>query len=361
MKSSALTGLLVLAFTLLAPTARAEIMIDYSDDLANNNFFGSNPTARLALEAAVADINAVLTTNLGAITNDVTQGVSGSFSPQTILNFDFSYNYTNPATGLSTTITDTTLSANQYKLFVGAQNLGGSTLGRAGPGGAGFSLSGQGGFGSIADAIADAEANHQHHRGDGPTMLTLTGNVSGDPYSFDVGATIGSAWFDQDTNNDGFADSTSELEASWHFDHTIPVAPGKFDFYSVALHETLHSLGIGGSDSWNALLSGASDWLGPEVIALNGDGIGVIDSVSGAHFATGLMSTRISDGMPQEVVMDPNILSGTRKSLTDLDLAILRDIGWSTQVTAIPEPSSLLVLSAVTMVVVVTSRRSRDH
>jgi hypothetical protein len=42
------------------------------------------------------------------------------------------------------------------------------------------------------------------------------------------------------------------------------------------------------------------------------------------------MSTRISDGAAQEAVMDPTLTQGTRKSLTALDLAFLRDIGYTT-------------------------------
>jgi hypothetical protein len=47
------------------------------------------------------------------------------------------------------------------------------------------------------------------------------------------------------------------------------------------------------------------------------------------------MSTSIVDGAPQEVVMDPSITQGSRKYLTALDLAFLRDIGYA---TIIPDP-----------------------
>jgi hypothetical protein len=42
------------------------------------------------------------------------------------------------------------------------------------------------------------------------------------------------------------------------------------------------------------------------------------------------MSRSIVNGAMQEVAMDPNITTGTRKYLTTLDLAFLRDIGYST-------------------------------
>ena len=52
------------------------------------------------------------------------------------------------------------------------------------------------------------------------------------------------------------------------------------------------------------------------------------------------MSTRLSDGLAQEAVMDPTITVGTRKTLTELDLAFLRDLGFTT----VPEPSRMLLL-----------------
>ena len=42
------------------------------------------------------------------------------------------------------------------------------------------------------------------------------------------------------------------------------------------------------------------------------------------------MSRRITDGTLQEVAIDPTITTGTRKFLTELDLAFLRDIGHTT-------------------------------
>ena len=55
--------------------------------------------------------------------------------------------------------------------------------------------------------------------------------------------------------------------------------------------------------------------------------------------AEGIMSSRLSDGVSQEVVVDPNITVGTRKELTEMDLAFLRDIGFET----IPEPSGVFL------------------
>ncbi|QDV62814.1 PEP-CTERM sorting domain-containing protein [Crateriforma conspicua] len=328
----------VLAAILFGTPASAEIVLDYTHD---TGFFSSNATAKAALEAAASDINAVLNLNLDAITDDTVTGNGGG---GTVLNFDFRYQYTNPATGASVTVNDTTTPANEIRIYVGMRNLTGSTLGQGGSGGSGIAIGGVSGSGPISAAIADAQASYQHRRNEGPVIGTLSGNVSGNSFSFEMGPALGNLWFDQDTNNDGATDSAAVLNANWHFDHTTSVAAGKDDFYSVALHEMLHSIGFGGSETWDDLVSG-TDWLGSEVIDLNGTGTGIIDG-GGAHFAAGLMSTRITDGMAQEVVMDPTLTTGTRKYLTDLDVALLRDIGYL-NASAVPEPSTWFALAMI--------------
>ena len=289
------------------PVANAQIVLDFSDDLANQNFFTDNPVARAAVEAAAADINAAVVFDLSAA-EDITTGTAGTTS----LDFDFFYNYSNPATGEQQIIEDASSPENVYRIFVGVRTLGGSTLGLGGAGGTGFMGSGTLGSGSLADAVADAEANDTHRRG-GPLVATLNG-AFGTPFFFEIGLGVGSVVFDDDAN--------------WHFDHTVPVAPGANDFYSVALHEILHTLGVGGTDSWNSMIV-ETTWLGAEVIASHGTGTGIVES-DGDHFAENLMSPRITDGVLQEIVLDPNLTVGTRKGLTQLDLAVLRDLGFQT-------------------------------
>ena len=85
----------------------------------------------------------------------------------------------------------------------------------------------------------------------------------------------------------------AELDAYWHFNHTTSVAADKNDLYSVALHEILHSLGVGTAESWNDFVSG-TDWLGPGVIAEVGSGKGLLHTDQ-SHLVEATMSAHIVD------------------------------------------------------------------
>lgn len=324
-----------LTSTFVANPATAEIVIDYTHD----TFFANNFLAKQALEKAVADVNAAVTTKFAPITNDFTIGTSG----QTEIKWDWGYEYNNPTTGAIETLSDTRILDGSFRLFVGMRPLAFPILGQGGPGGVFGEVSG---FISktseIPAALADAQSNHQHRRGGGPIMSRLEDSIEGYSYSFDFGPTIGNMWFDDQT--------------LWHFDHTTDVAVNSVDFYSVALHETLHSIGYSTSLSWDELVDGF-DWLGGEAIATFGTGFGLIDE-EGYHLADGIQSFRLSDGMLQEAVMTASIAPGQRKKLTQLDLAILRDIGYST-ITAVPEPASILLVAMVGLVGVARNRHRR--
>jgi hypothetical protein len=313
------------AFVLLSatPSYAINVVLDYTHD----TFFDSRPTANAALQAAAADVSAAITSTLNATVDTNTSNVSGSYAT-----FDFSYSYTHPATGATQTISSAVRPANEVRMYVGVRNISGMTLGTGGPGGAGYDVGGEYfDFGDFTTAVNNAAAagNVNMKRGGGPVIGNLSGNIGGIPISIDYGSSTGNLWFDVDSDNNGFQDSDATLNNYWHYDHTTAVAAGKNDLYSVAVHEILHSLGIAsGVKSWQNYASG-SNWNGPAVIALAGTGAGMIVS-GGGHIAEGKMSNRVSDGGVQEAAMDPTITVGTRKKITNLDLAFLRDIGWDT-------------------------------
>ena len=331
---STLAGILCTLCCMSIPASALTVHLDYTHD----TYFGTNPTAKATLEAAAADLSAAITTTFAPVTTGSYTGTNDS----TTATFNWYYSYTNPTTGASVDIDPGVVSNDRVDIFVGVRNLLGSTLGTGGPSGIGFSLEGSGFPYQWPGAVDGAEAQSEaaYMRGGGPVM----GNVSGSSYwsgytayyDIDYTTAYGSLWFDVDENNDGIQDTAGMLANYWHFDYSTPVGVGKNDLYSVALHEMLHALGIGTADSWDDLVSGTT-WNGTEVQAITGTGANMINA-AGDHIASGTMSTRISDGAAQEVVMDPTLTVGTRKSLTALDLAFLRDIGYDTIVPVVEDP-----------------------
>jgi hypothetical protein len=336
-----ITSILAAFVGLLAARADAfTIQLDYSLDDASTGFFAATPVAKNAVNAAAADLSAAITTALGAVGTDTFVGTNGS----TTATFEWDVQITNPATGGNLSFDTFPLAANTVRIYVGMRPLGGSTLGVGGPGGTSFSLGGSGFASEWVGAMSAAEStsNATMRRGDGPLIGELSGSSSlgGTPANYTVtyGSLLGSLAFDNDTNNNGSVDTAGTLAAFWHYDHTTAVAAGKNDMYSVALHEMLHAIGIGSGDAWDNLASGTT-WSGPEAIALNGgSGVGLV--TTDGHIASGKMSPRILDGVIQEVVMDPTLTTGSRKALTQMDLAFLRDIGWDT----VPEPGAAMLL-----------------
>jgi len=233
------------------PALAISISLDYSDD----SFFATHLIAKNTLDAAAQYLSSIITTPLSATTDTSSANVNGSTAT-----FDFNLSYTNPTTGVTQTIDPAIIPANQVRIYVGVQKLNsGAEAGVGGPGGAGVNAA-VSYFNSTdlnaAFSNAQAAANSNMSRGGGPTIGKLTGNLTGGfgslPFSVNYGSSVGSVWFDVDTNNDGALDSDAQLNNFWQFDSTKPVGAAQTDFYSVALHEMLHSLGFGTSASWTS-------------------------------------------------------------------------------------------------------------
>jgi PEP-CTERM motif len=127
---------------------------------------------------------------------------------------------------------------------------------------------------------------------------------------------------------------------NWYFDAdpTTTEAFTGIDFLTVALHEVGHVLGIGTAPSFDRWINAANQFTGPEAMAVYGSAI-PLDSI-GAHWASGTKSPVGGTGS-FDANLDPAVAPGHRELFTDLDKAVLADIGWElTAATAVPEPSA---------------------
>lgn len=328
----------------LSQASALTIELDYIYDIGSDNFFGTNAAAKAAVEQAATDISTHITTELAPVTSSYS-GKDGF----TTTTFNWQYLFTNPTDGSSATIASPSLAANTIKIFVGVQEMADDSLASGGPGGVNLGISAT----SISPTylqnaldIASVNSNNGIGRGAGPVIhnISNTSSFAGYPgsYDLDIGVGIGNLWFDVDTDNKRGTDDTATLDSFWHFDHTTSPAADKYDFYSVALHEILHTLGLGLSETWDDQISGSTNWTGSEAIRVNGTGNGLIESGSG-HITSETTSARLSDRLPQIAAMASNLNQGERRELTELDSAILIDLGYTT----VPEPTSLIFLGSI--------------
>ncbi len=100
----------------------------------------------------------------------------------------------------------------------------------------------------------------------------------------------------------------------WNFSLNNP-DPENFDFISVALHEIGHVLGVGVAPIFNNLIENGS---------FNGENAKNINNNQGIPFESG----HIEEGFANDETLLDSILGDGRISPTDLDLALLADIGY---------------------------------
>ncbi len=311
-------GWVVAALFLGSAESRAiTLTLDYTYD--TTNFFGAgNPSgaaagtqAKTSLEAAAGFFSNLLNDTLSAVT------IPPDFH-STVFNgvafWDTTLQFNHPATGSTVTLNSQTRAADEYRIYAGARNLGGTTLGVGGPTSAGWSqdYTGDGFTQAELDQIDAITAAFE-------TEVETRGEASGF-----------SAW--------GGVLSFDSVGTTWHYNHTTVPSGSVNDFYSVAIHELGHALGIGASPQWSALASGPN-FTGAAATAAYGSAPPLESpNPTRAHWASGTMSTVFGTGTPQEAAMDPEITQGTRKLLTTLDAAALTDIGWEINATP-PQPS----------------------
>ncbi|QDT69953.1 hypothetical protein MalM25_28970 [Planctomycetes bacterium MalM25] len=294
------TAILLAALTAAAPAAAVNVVIDYT---YAPSFFSESTTngqqARAAVEAAADYFTEILDDDFVSMQKPDDYISSANGGADVSYSWNWESFFTNPTTGLETSFNNPTYAEDEYRIYVGARSLSGSTLGRGGPGG--YRSSGGGSY------YFQWQLDEINQIGEEFEML-LDNRSQG---AGDFGRWGGALTFNTGTN--------------WHYDHnTLPPSSSYNDLFSVALHELGHAIGLGASDEWSALVSG-STFLGSASYAANGN---VYPSVIPGHWAGNTMSTVFGGTASQEAAMDPNITTGTRKLWTTLDAAGLTDIGW---------------------------------
>lgn len=288
------------------------LQFDYSFD--SSSFFAPGTDARDRLVEAGAFFESVIGDDLDTI------APSGSNSWTTT--------FTNPGTGGPGFVSNPTIPADTLIVYVGAHDLGGSTLGEAGPGG----WSGSGNA---------AWFNTIRQRGEvGSTQS---------PGATDFAPWGGSVTMDSDTVWDYSADGST-------------LDPGENHFYSVLLHEIAHVLGFGTSNSWDDMINASNEFIGGASVAEYGGNVPlqpttghwIADTDPGPPVVP-IMSNIWGTTTSQEVAMDPNITVGTVKLFTDLDVAALEDIGW--EIIPVPEPGVSALIALATPLLLRRRRR----
>lgn len=300
---------LALAGLILTQPAQAlTIEFDYTYD--TKGFFtdlltGAPIIERRAILTQAASFYSGFTDSLSAIT------------PQA--GDQWSVQITHPSLGGGAiTLSNLEIAADTLRIYVGGSTSAPGVLGFANTG---FNLTATG-----SDAFVDAVTTRGQENTTGPSAT-------------DYGVWGGMIWFNA-ANNWYFGSDTSGLTA------------GHPDFLTTATHELGHILGYGEADSWLAQINNGAFTGTASVEAYGGD---VPLDQYGNHWAKGIMSTY--NGVAQETLMDPSTKTGTRELPTILDYAAFKDIGWQVNVSAVPEPDSLVLFIAGVSLLGIASRR----
>ncbi len=322
------TFLLIAVGLISAPPSShsIEITIDYRFD--TNSFFdpatANGRDARDALQAAADRFSAVISSSLSAV-----HAVDDDL--------DVRIGFTSPGTGqfqeLSSATSETTdaivaaggspadyylgeldLEADEWWLFAGARPLPTAAIGGTGTGT---------NFRPVFE-----QSDSLLNRG-----LRETGSVANLPL-----------W-------GGVITFDNSARSNWHFDASIAPAIGATDFYSIALHEIGHALGL--ATGWTEWETDVVDeqFTGSEAVAAyNRDNDSMVTRLElegngNSHWKENAYDSRIfSAGNPntvgtvglddlQDLIMEPiaNFTDVLRRfELTNVDVAALRDVGWET-------------------------------
>jgi hypothetical protein len=249
-------------------------VFDYTYD--TNNFFPAGSQQRATLDAAGRTFSDRFLDDLSAITPGGQNSWAATFP--------------HPATGVAQSLNNPTIPGNTVLILAGGRDLPG--LGAGGPGG---------------------------HQASGVQSWFDTIRARGEPGALADPPTDFARW-------GGTLTFDTSPANPWNFSAAGPVG-GHNDFFSVAVHELAHALGVGPARSWLNHVDAANQFTGPAATAANG---GTPPPLAAerepSHWAPGTNST--VGGVAQQAAMTPSITVGTRKFFTTLDFAGMDDLGW---------------------------------
>lgn len=275
-----------LALVFLSLTSSQAIIINFDYRYDTAGFFTTE--AKTTLSAVASYYNNLIPTELSAISP------SGGNS--------WTADFFNPIAGGGASISNLVVDINTITIFLGSLSMGSSQLG----------YGGAGGYSSTGNALwHDTVA----YRGSAAAKAGDAVSPWGGSIAFNKTST-------------------------WNFSLAAPTV-SQFDFYSVAIHEVGHVLGIGASALWEELTPGTV-FLGTNATTANG-GVNPPITVDKGHWASSLSSNNYYTGAVQQPALSPFIAKGERKMLTDLDTAGFQDLGWT--INPVPEPTTIILMT----------------
>lgn len=294
------------------------IRLDFSLDEKGSDFFGAgNPAgleaganARHTLGIAAGLLAGLVEDELAAISDQPDlRGESGG-----TLDFSWSFEFLNPDTGhpvdpIQDKTKDKEIAADTIVIYVGARE----------------NIIGDDGQAKLAVAQ--------------PARYVDRSTISGTPSNDLMLQQFAFEKRNMERQHEGFSPavgmiSFDSLSPFHYFDqHGISLPPpNQYSFFTVALHEIMHVLGVGSSTQWNNLA--VDNYLrGRNSVAVQGGNIPLNSHAD--HVEQSVASDLPPDGLllglpsPQSPILTPNIAIGKLHIPTQLDLAMLVDIGWS--------------------------------